>query len=269
MTTIVDRPAPLQRLRAELAWSRERAAVAQRESVRAAHVQHALSTSDQVTIGTISAVSELECLNGAGGDFVDLIECDGVILAVLGDVSGKGSAAALVAAVVLSSVQHHVAQLGVNPGQVLAAVDRSVSAMLDRTGHLVTLVIAAVDPTTSSLRIAAAGHHPVVLATPAGTSRLAPSCPPLGAQPPCGAELELRLEPGSALVLVSDGLTEQPNPEGSEFGLERLSELTAVGRRDSPRAIVARLLSAVDRHAGAMHTTDDKAIVVISAGDRS
>ena len=269
MTAIIERPAPIQRVRAELARSRAQAAVAMREAVRAAHVQHALSTSHEVTIGTISAVTKSLCLDGAGGDFVDLIECDGVILAVLGDVSGKGSAAALIAAVVLSSVQHHVAELGVQPGPVLAAVDRSVSAMLSRTGHLVTLVIAAVNPTTSTLRIAAAGHHPVVLSTPEGTTCLTPACPPLGADSPCGHDLELSFEPGSALVLASDGLTEQPDGAGFEFGLDRLSDLVAQGRRDSPSAVVARLLSSVDRHAGAMGATDDKAIVVIRAGDSS
>ncbi len=267
MTAIIERPAPLQRVRAELARSRAQAAVALREAVRAADVQHALSTSHEVTVGTVSAVSESLCLDGAGGDFVDLIECDGLILAVLGDVSGKGSAAALIAAVVLSSVQHHVAQLGVNPGAVLAAVDRSVSAMLGRTGRLVTLVIAAVDPATSTLRIAAAGHHPVVLATPAGTTPLAPACPPLGADSPCGHDLELSFEPGSTLVLASDGLTEQPDGAGFEFGLDRLSELVTQSRHNSPSAVVARLLSAVDRHAGALGATDDKAIVVIRAGD--
>lgn len=266
MTAIVERPATALSAWAERLHPREREVVASPEGARAALVQHALSTTHHLALGALTAVSESRGLHGAGGDFVDLIEAEGQLVAVLGDVSGKGAAASLVAAVVLSSVQHHVAHRGPRPGAVLAAVDASVRGMLDRTGALVTLVIVAIDPATSSLRIASAGHHPVILAAASGTTRLAPACPPLGADAPCDSELTVPFAHGSTLVLASDGLTEQTDSAGVEFGLDRLSVLAAAARQSEPRLAVARLFAAVDTHAAAEPATDDRAAIVIRAG---
>lgn len=266
MTAIVERPATALSAWAERLNPREREAVSSPEDARAALVQHALSTTHELALGALTAVSESRGLLGAGGDLVDLIESEGHIVAVLGDVSGKGAAASLVAAVVLSSVQHHVAHRGPHPGAVLAEVDASVRGMLDRTGALVTLVIVAIDQRTSSVRIASAGHHPVMLATPTGTTRPTPACPPLGADTPCGNELTLPFDQGSVLVLASDGLTEQYDAYGAEFGLERLGALATAARHTTPRAALARLFAAVDAHAGSAPATDDRAAIVITAG---
>jgi len=266
MPAIVERPATAHNAWAKRPYPRRREALASREGVRAALVQHALSTTHELVVGALSAASESRGLHGVGGDFVDLIEAEGQLVAVLGDVSGKGAAASLVAAVVLSSVQHHVAHLGPRPGAVLAAVDASVRGMLDRTGALATLVIVAIDSATDALRIAAAGHHPVMLATASETTRLVPTCPPLGATTVCSSERTVAFEDGSTLVLASDGLTEQPDTAGAEFGLDRLRLFAAGVRRSSPRAAVARLFGAVDAHARTMPATDDRAVVVITAG---
>jgi serine phosphatase RsbU (regulator of sigma subunit) len=71
---------------------------------------------------------------------------------------------------------------------------------------------------------------------------------------------------GSVLVLASDGLTEQLDAYGAEFGLERLSVLAAAARHTTPRAALARLFASVDSHAGAEPATDDRAAIVITAG---
>lgn len=266
MTAIVERPAPARSVWADLLPPRARTSVAAYDGTQAARVQHALSTTDRLTTGPISAASHSHGLHGAGGDLVDLIEANGRMIAVLGDVSGKGVAASLVAAVVLSSVQHHVAHLGGHPGVLLAAVDSSVRAMLDRTGALVTLAIAVIEPATQSLRLASAGHHPVVLATATSVQRLGPTCPPLGAMNACASELALDFEPGASLLLASDGITEQTDEHGVEFGLDRLAQLADEARRRTPVAAIARVLHAVDRHANTAAPIDDRALIVIRSG---
>ncbi len=211
----------------------------------------------------MSAASRSNGLFGAGGDFVDLIACDGRLLAVVGDVSGKGVAASLVAAVVLSSVQHHVALLGARPGALLAAVDNSVCAMLDRTGALVTMAIAVVEPEARTVRLASAGHHPVMLATTSAVSRLGPTCPPLGAAMACRSELTESFERSASLVIVSDGITEQPNLAGEEFGLARLGRLADASRFCSPDEAIEQVLAGVEAHAGVVDAVDDRAIVIV------
>jgi serine phosphatase RsbU (regulator of sigma subunit) len=231
----------------------------------AERVQRALSTCHELSVGAVSAACDVREALGVGGDIVDLLEIDGRLLAVLGDVSGKGSAASLVAAMLLASVQHHAPQTGPRPGALLMAVDASMKGVLDRTGTIVTLVLAAIDPGAKTLRMASAGHHPVVMWSRSGGEFIVPTCPPMGAVPPCGAELELHFPPGTTLALVSDGVTEQPDACGAEFGLTGLQRVLASAGSD-PRRVVADVLESVDRHAVGTDVFDDRAALIVRSG---
>lgn len=266
MTSVVERPGAARSARAELRRPRKPTGSLSPESAHAARVQHALSTSDRVRLGSITAASQVQGLHGAGGDLVDLIEVDGKLVAVLGDVSGKGAPASLVAAVVLSSVQHHVAHLGAHAGSLLAAVDGSVRDMLDRAGALVTLAIVVIDPSTAQMRLASAGHHPLVLATAHDVRRLRPTCPPLGSMRASTGEQGLDFAAGSALLIASDGITEQTDPAGREFGLDGLADVVATTRHHPVADAVVRVLEVVDRHARFAERSDDRAVIVIHAG---
>lgn len=237
-----------------------------REKSEVARVQQALSTTDRLTVGSIEAAAHAQGLHGAGGDFVELLEADGRLIALLGDVSGKGVAASLVAAVLLSSFQHHVALHGGQAGVLMAAVNASVRKMLDRTGALVTVAIVVVDPAAQRVSIASAGHHPVVMAADRSTTPIAATCPPLGASDVGTQEVIQPFTPGTTLVLTSDGITEQANPTGEFFGLDRLARLAEDARRRSPAAAIARVLHAVDFYADGVSPSDDRAVVVIRAG---
>ncbi|MBA4247301.1 MAG: hypothetical protein C0444_03285 [Microbacterium sp.] len=266
MTAIVEGPATLRSAWADLLPSRMSTSVPARDVTHAARVQRALSTTDRLTVGSLSAASHARGLDGASGDLVDLIEADGRLVAVLGDVAGHGAAASLIAAVLLSSVQHHVAHLGPNPGVLLSAVDSSVSAMLERAAAIVTLAVVVIDPVAHTLRISSAGHHPVMLATSDSVRRLGPTCPPIGALSACSSELTVDFEPGSALLMTSDGITEQPDAHDAEFGLERLAALADEARRRTPVAALARVLHEVDEHAAGTAPFDDRAVLVVRAG---
>lgn len=258
-------PTPRGRRLQLVSPSTESAASLGGEVGNAERIQHALSTADHLTVGGVTAASHSHGLYGPGGDLVDLIESDGKLIAVLGDVSGKGVAASLVAAVMVSSFQHHVATHGAEAGVLLSSVDTSVRAMLDRTGAIVTLAIVVVDPKQHLVSIASAGHHPVVMSTPMQTRRLGPTCPPLGAAGANPQPLVADFPAGSSLIMVSDGVTEQPNLLGEEFGLSRLDRLAEDARLRSSAAGVSRVMHAVDFYADGMPPIDDRAVVVINA----
>lgn len=251
MTLLVERPASPSR----------------RDSAdHAAHVQHALSNTHDLSVGDVSASCDLRGALGVGGDIVDLIEIDGKVLAVLGDVSGKGGAASLIAAMILASVQHHAGQIGARPGALLIAVAASMSGVLDRTGTIVTLVVAAIDPAARTVCVASAGHHPVLLRTSGAPTWLLPTCPPLGVVPPCGAERSLPFGARATLVLASDGITEQPDGTGVEFGLDGLDRVVARSCHLDPRRVVAAVLASVEEHARWAPASDDRAVVIVTAG---
>lgn len=230
----------------------------------AAHVQHALPNAHDLLVSGLSASCDVREAHGVGGDIVDLIEADGQVLAVLGDVSGKGGAASLIAAMVQASVQHHAAQIGAHPGALLIAVEASLRGVLSRTGTIVTAVIAAIDPAAHTVRVASAGHHPVLLRASGALEWILPTCPPLGVVPPCGAERSRPFAVGSTLVLASDGITEQTDPAGREFGLGGLEHALVRARRLDPRGMVDAVLASVEDHARRAPASDDRAIVIVT-----
>jgi PAS domain S-box-containing protein len=177
-----------------------------------------------------------------GGDWYDVIvlEASRRVAFVVGDVEGKGIAAAAAMAQLRFAVQGFASQ-ELTP----AATLRQLNRLLDRTdvATFATVVYAELDPETGVLVYANAGHPPplVVDRDGAGTFLEGASSLPLGADPKTPyAEAAHRLEPGFALVLYTDGLVERRT---ADLG-ERLERLRAVaGRPDSAAAVRDRLLA--------------------------
>lgn len=266
MTSVVERVSTTRSLLRSPQWTAARTPITPTEDATAAWVQNALSTSDRRSLGSVSAAARSAGLYTVSGDFVDLMEVDDKLVALLGDVSGKGVAASLVASVVLASVQHHVDDVGAQPSELLGRVHRSIAGMLDRTERLVTLAIAVIDPEGLRATIASAGHYPVMLASDVGISHLGPTSPPLGTVMPSRIEIVAPFVPGSALLLASDGITEQRNDCGVEFGLDRLGRLAHDARFCEPAVSVDVVHETVRRFSGRAARSDDQAAVVVRAG---
>ena len=175
-----------------------------------------------------------------GGDYYDFIpRHDGKMLIALGDVSGKGTAAAL-----LMSSLHAAIHAQATAKSSLADTIVSVNQYLAEntpTNRFVTLFAAELDPASGHLRYINAGHNPPLIGRADGTvAQLSSGGFPLGIIPDAEFEVgETQLERGEALVVYSDGVSEAVNLRDEEFGLERLTEvvrkhvgLSAAGIRD-------------------------------------
>jgi serine phosphatase RsbU (regulator of sigma subunit) len=176
-----------------------------------------------------------------GGDYYDFIPCqDGRLVIALGDVSGKGTSAALLMSSLHAAVHAQVASC--RPiTETVGAVNRYLA---DNTpaNRFVTLFYAELDPLTGALSFINAGHNPPLIAHGSdGTlEQLGAGGLPLGILPDYDyREGRTQLRVGDVLVVYSDGVTETQNPEGDEFGTLRLQEviaenlgLTASGIRD-------------------------------------
>ena len=137
--------------------------------------------------------------------------------------------------------------------------------MLDRTGRLVTLVIAAVEPPSGELRIASAGHHPVLLAGTDSVDVIPATAPPLGVVIPGDEARVHTMEKDTALLLASDGLPDQCDTAGRPFGLENLRAALADRTANEPQTIADQLLTTVHRHADGAPQDDDQAVVVMTS----
>jgi serine phosphatase RsbU (regulator of sigma subunit) len=200
-----------------------------------------------------------------GGDFFDLFEAQGERMIAIGDVSGKGVEAAATTALVRHVVR--VAGRSAEHGLRIETVNQAI--LEDSPGEqFCTLAWAALEPADGdgvvTGRVACAGHPPpFVVRAGGGAEMLAATGTLLG----FFAEIEsqsapVRLAPGDALVLYTDGVTEARLPDGSLFGLEALGDAL----RRAAGAPAADILEAIEQtldRVGA-EARDDIAIVVAS-----
>jgi len=260
---IVARRVEAQVVGLDLRQSDEHSRQMMRDAEVAGELQRALVSADRRETPTASAAGDLRPARQVGGDLFDLFEIDGDVVAVIADVSGKGAPAALLTAALLSTVQAQVNVIGARPGALLEAVGAAMEGMLQRTGRIVTLAIAAVDSRAGVVRIASAGHHPVFVATGGTASSIRPTCPPLGVVLPHADENVLDFPEGAAVLLASDGLVDQCDPWGIPFGMRQLAETFESALAPSPSVVVSRVLEAIRIYAGVAPQDDDCAAVVL------
>jgi sigma-B regulation protein RsbU (phosphoserine phosphatase) len=190
-----------------------------------------------------------------GGDWYDFIPFpDGRWGIVLADVSGKGTAAALLMSATRGMLRS-LAEACCTPNEVLTKLN-SLLVEDFPAGKFVTLVYAVLDPANRSVTFANAGHLPPLLVQDQQARFLETEHGlPLGLS--CGdySQSTVELPPGSRLVFYSDGITEALNPGEEEYGLDRLArhvscpDASAVSVLDDVRAFANGVLPRDDASA--------------------
>jgi serine phosphatase RsbU (regulator of sigma subunit)/predicted ester cyclase len=164
-----------------------------------------------------------------GGDFYDFFELeDGRVVVVVGDATGKGMPAALIAEATSNMLRAVAQALGSSsPGGVLSRVNETLLARIP-DNMFVTCFYAILDPKSGSLSYANAGHDLPYLWQSGEAQELRARGMPLGLMPGMDyEEKEMVLEVGDSALLYSDGLVEAHDPEREMFGFPRLQALVA------------------------------------------
>lgn len=195
-----------------------------------------------------------------GGDFYDVFAAtDDQWALVIGDVCGKGPQAAAVTAMARWTLRT-LAGEGQPPAGVLRRLNEAMLRQ-DLGGRFITLIYALIDVRSDEARVtlACAGHPPAVLVSDRGEAVPVPASGDLlGVWPEIRLrDAELSLTPGAALVLCTDGVTDQG--PGAERSPERA--LRRVGPDPSADALADALLDEAGRWTGAPR--DDVAIVAL------
>jgi len=178
-----------------------------------------------------------------GGDYYDFLDLgNGRLGLVIGDIVGKGMAAALLMANLQANLRSQCATAWEEPKRFLRAVHQSFYRNTAERDYA-TLFFAEYDDHTRQLRYSNCGHPPAFLLRRNDTlERLESTSTVMGLFEEWDCALgERQLFPGDTLVLYTDGATESFNDAGEEFGEERLAE-AARQRRDLP---APELLAAV------------------------
>ena len=199
-----------------------------------------------------------------GGDYYDFIEREnGNLLVALGDVSGKGTAAALLMSSLHAAV-HAQADANDSIVKTIAAVNRYLVESIP-PNRFVTLFYAELDPKNGSLAFLNAGHNPPLIVHAGGTmEQLASGGLPLGILADADfREGRTKLYPGDVLVIYSDGVSEAVNPNGEEFGATRLYEVVARNLDTSASGIRDRIESALTKFCQGTPAADDITLVIV------
>jgi len=203
----------------------------------------------------LPAASEAE----VGGDFYDVITMGaGKVGLVMGDVAGKGLAAASLVGRLRSAMRAYALE-GHDPPTAVERLNQLLWTEAEET-QMATLVFLVVDGSEGTICWANAGHLPPLLVEPGGSKLLeGMGGMPLGVMPYTTYEVgTAQLEPGATVLLYTDGLVERPG-EIIDEGLARLAA-AAHEAEGGPERLCDELLAALVPSGGA---TDDVAMLAL------
>jgi phosphoserine phosphatase RsbU/P len=212
-----------------------------------------------------------------GGDFYDFMELGGHLGILIGDVVGKGVAAALLMSSVRSSIRAHAQDL-YHIDEVLSRTNKALCAdTLDN--EFATVWYGVVDPQSLRLTYCGAGHDwPLLIRMPRDrkvedkdVQRLTADGMALGIDPmqkyPKGM---FQMEHGDVLVAYTDGLHDATNFDGKRFGGTRLRkalvDLLAAEPAATASRVVDHVIAQVRQHTGLNRRIDDITVVVMRVG---
>jgi len=197
------------------------------------------------------------------GDLYDFFPFPDKTLGILiGDVSGKGAAAALYGALVSGLLRNLVLDER-SPQALLAAANRALLSRKIEARYLTSLY-GRWDPENRSLEMSNAGQPRPLLYRQGEVEALDISGIPLGLLEVSRYEsYSLTLGPGDAVVLLSDGITEAENSSRQQFGEHGLTDLVKKHGDSSAADLLSRIFEGVERFTGSSKLDDDRTIVVV------
>lgn len=207
-----------------------------------------------------------------GGDFYDFLPYGkGRLAFALGDVSGKGTAAALYASLAIGTVREIVVDHNGAPAEMLALLNqRLLGARLD--SHFIAMLFAVYDAPTRRLTLSNAGGPYPLLVRDGVVQPIRLEGVPLGLLPGTDYdEMTVDLRPGDVALFASDGILESENADKEEFGPDRLADILAgLSPEDSAGTIAEHILRATDLHGGVGNPPhDDRTLLVLRVTDES
>jgi PAS domain S-box-containing protein len=234
-------------------------------------IQQQLFPKSAPAIAGLEVAGASEAADQTGGDYFDYFEmADGALGVVVADVCGHGLGPALIMAETRAYLRI-VARNRTHPSEVLNRANGSLAADLADGDRFVTALFARVDPKRRTLQCVNAGHPAGLLFSRDGglKANLGNPSPPLGlmADTEYSDSVEIPLEAGDVLVLLTDGINEAETASGDDFGRERILAAVSPNCHLPAEQIVQRLLDAVGTFSAGSPNRDDRTVVVVKVRD--
>jgi sigma-B regulation protein RsbU (phosphoserine phosphatase) len=227
-------------------------------------IQRAMLPQEMVTGGGLEAYGFTRPANTVGGDFYDVLPMpDGRLTIALGDVSGKGSPAALLMALTLAILRTLVDE-GLGPAELAQRLNVQVSRHAPGS-RFVTMVLAVFDPVTGALQYVNAGQNPPLIRRMHGAiERLTSGGVALGMfELSTYTTGHTSLAAGDVLVLYSDGITEAENKQGIFFDESGLEDVINRHWWEDAATLGKAIVTSVEAHATDTRLADDLTVLAI------
>lgn len=200
-----------------------------------------------------------------GGDYYDFIQRsrDNRLVVAVGDVSGKGTGAALLMSSLHAAVRAQ-SQTRSTISEVMTDINRYIYENSPPNKYL-TLFYGELDPDTGTLIYSNGGHNTPMLVRPSGEIvQLDKGGLPIGLMQDASYQEDVvGFQPGDVLVIYSDGITESVNDQDEEFGETRLIEVVRHNLNRSVSGIRDRIDEALSRFVGTTAPVDDMTLMII------
>lgn len=235
----------------------------------ATRVQHSFLPGSLPRVAGYEFFAHYQPAQAVGGDYYGFISLPrGQLAVALGDVAGKGIAAALLMAK-LSSDARYCFLVEPNPAKAVALLNDLLFEFTSPMDRFVTLTAAVLDPHSHTVTLLSAGH-PSPLWWRKSEAALQEAVPRATAGLPLGMvsgssydACQVQLRPGDNLVLFSDGVTDALDGDNNPFSVKGVQRVARTAGPISAEVLGGRLIAAVQQHAADREPHDDITLVCL------
>ncbi|MDE3109292.1 MAG: SpoIIE family protein phosphatase [Acidobacteriota bacterium] len=241
----------------------------ERDLELAARIQRGLLPRENLRVGEWHIHFRYRPAGIVSGDYCDVISApndDGSTLILVGDVAGKGVAAAMLMSH-LHAMFRSLTGMGLDLGRLMEMANR-VFCESTFAGQYATLVCARAD-SDGRVEIANAGHLPALLVSQDSVQKIGSTGLPLGMFSGSRYSIEAaHVEPRESLLLFTDGISEATAAAGGEYGVDGLSSAAGRHRHLQPREMAAACIEDVVAFGGGTRAADDQTLMVVQRAAR-
>ena len=234
-----------------------------KELALAGEIQAGLLPGESYAFNTLACAGTHVSCEEIGGDYYDFIPLgEDVLTVTIADVTGHGPSSALLM-VACKTMLTTLVDIGV---PLVERVGRLNEYILHHSSvsQFITFFHAEIDIRAKTLSYCNAGHNPPMLLSQDGpVQKLPPVTPPLGIAAVSFETETVRFEPGTKLVMYTDGVTEAANPVGELYEEQRLESLLTKHRRQGAGALKDTVMAAVFGFSAGSRQCDDVTLAVV------
>ena len=267
LLTVMANIAGIRIENARLTEIEEAERIMKRELSQAAEIQTGIMPLKAPDVAGADLAGYNAACRTVGGDYYDFFPLsNGRVALALGDVSGKGMPASLMAMALHARVQ----VLAEEPGDLASFMSRLNKATCAKcpSNRFITFFFCVLDTNTGDLAFANAGHNPPIVVRASGEAEmLEGGGPVLGILPIAPyREMHTHLNAGDMLAIYSDGVTEATNLSYQEYEESRLIEALRQNREKPAVQIVQEVMRSLAEFAAGAPQADDITLVVVKKG---